>query len=387
MRIAILYDVIYPYSIGGGEKINWEIGRRLARRGHEVWQVSSRMWDGPADMDRDDMHFAGICRWLNTTNNLGNRAALQPFLFAAATFDYLRRHPFDVIICNAFPYLSCFTARLAGLTNPTPMTITWYEARGLRAWMRYAGLFGLFAAGLERLTARLGRFHNTISEFTEDRMIHQLGMPRDSIRIVPCGVDVAELRPSGPIAKRKEILYVGRVVKHKRVELLVDAFVALSHEFPDYTLKIIGPGAERPALEAKVRDSGLMARVRFVDTLVGAPLYDEFRQAKVFVLPSDQEGFGMVLIEAMAAGTPVIAKRAEFSAASTVIQHGENGLLFSTPAELILRLREVLTDDVRYGELVTHGHETAARYDWESVVIPCLERYLADVVQGTERCV
>lgn len=376
MKIAILYDVAYPYSIGGGEKINWELGRRLARRGHEVWTVSSHMWDGPAEFERDGMRYAGICRWLKTTNNLGNRSALQPFLFALAVFRFLRRARFDAVMCNAFPYLSCVAARFAAFFNPAALVITWYEARGWKAWWNYAGFLGLPAAVLERLTARLFPRHNTISDFTAERMTRLLGIPAERIQVVPCGVDVEEVRPGEPAVKKKEILYVGRVVKHKRVDTLMDAFFDLAQEFPDYNLKIVGPGAEREALQEKAQSAGMSSRVIFLDTLTGPPLYAEFQQAHVFVLPSDQEGFGMVLLEAMAAGTPVIAKKAEFSAVSSVIRHGENGLLFATRAELAEQIRILLTDRALYNKLLDGGCETAARYDWDTKIVPDMERHL-----------
>ncbi|MBM4153132.1 MAG: glycosyltransferase family 4 protein, partial [Kiritimatiellaceae bacterium] len=309
MKIAILYDVVYPKSIGGGEKINWEVGRRLADRGHEVWLVSSKMWDGPARMEQDGMVYAGICRWLKATNSLGNRSPLQPLLFAGAVFNFLRKEQFDAVLCNAFPYLSCFTACAAGWFRPVPLSITWYEARGWTAWWHHAGFLGLLAATLERMTVYTAKYHNTISNFTAERMHRKLGIPSASIALVPAGVNVAEIRPSGPVTKKKEILYVGRLVKHKRVDRLIDAFAQISKEFPDHIVRIIGPGSERPALESQVEALGLTGRVRFDGTVAADVLHDHFQCAQIFVLPSDQEGFGMVLIEAMAAGTPVLAQR------------------------------------------------------------------------------
>ncbi len=384
MKIAILYDVIYPQSIGGGEKINWEVGRRLAKRGHEVWLVSSKMWDGPDQMKQDGMLYTGICRWLKTTNNLGNRSPLQPLLFAAATFRFLKKERFDVVLCNAFPYLSCLTARAAGWFRPVPLTITWYEARGVKAWWKYAGFAGLPAAVLERMTAHTARHHNTISEFTAERMHRKLGIPPEQTAIIPCGVDVDDIRPAQPVTKRKEIVYIGRVVRHKRVDRLVDAFAQIAADFPEHTLRIVGPGGERPALELQAQKAGLAGRVQFTDTLTGDALYDAFRQAQIFVLPSDQEGFGMVLIESMAAGTPVLAQRAEFSAASSVITHGQNGLLFASVSEMAAQLRDVLTKPDLAAALTAGGQALADQYDWERVIIPAMEKYLFTIAAGRE---
>jgi glycosyltransferase involved in cell wall biosynthesis len=385
MKIAILYDVIYPQSIGGGEKINWEVGRRLAQRGHEVWLVSSKMWEGPAQMERDGMIYAGICRWLKTTNNLGNRSPLQPLLFAFAVFRFLRKERFDAVLCNAFPYLSCLTACAAGWFRPVPLSITWYEARGFKAWQKYAGLPGLLAALLERMTVHTARHHNTISGFTAERMHRDLGIPAEQISIVPAGVNVNEIRPSRPVTKNKEILYVGRLVRHKRVDRLVEAFAQIAADFPEHTLRIIGPGAERPALEEQVRKAGLASRVQFEGTLPVDLLHELFRKAQAFVLPSDQEGFGMVLIEAMAAGTPVLAQRAEFSAASSIITHGQSGLLFESVSELAVQLRNILSQPDLAASLVTGGQAEASRYDWDQVIVPTLEKYLSEVAADRKK--
>ncbi len=380
MKIAIIYDLAFPFTIGGGEKINWEVARRLAARGHDVCLVAPKMWEGPDVLERDGVRYVGTCRWLTALNNIGNRSPLQPFLFAASLLPYLRKNQFDVVACNAFPYLTCFTAKIAGWFNPAPMVINWYEARGLKAWTFYAGIFyGFFSSILEWFAARMSNFHNTISDYTADRMVKKLGIPREEIAVIPCGVDVTDVRPKTPVAKEKTLLYAGRMVRHKRVDRLIDAFAELAGEFPDYRLKLVGPGAEREALKQLAETKKLGDRIEFVDTLVGAPLYEEFQKASLFVLPSDQEGFGMVLIEAMAAQTPVIAKIAEFSAASTVIQSGENGLLFTTQAELVAAIRSVLSDAALRQRLVEGGEKTANSYDWETAIIPRMQQYLEAV--------
>jgi glycosyltransferase involved in cell wall biosynthesis len=162
----------------------------------------------------------------------------------------------------------------------------------------------------------------------------------------------------------------------------VEAFAQIAADFPEHTLRIVGPGGERPALELQAQKAGLAGRVQFTDTLTGDALYDAFRQAQVFVLPSDQEGFGMVLIESMAAGTPVLAQRAEFSAASSVITHGQNGLLFASVSELAAQLRDVLTKPELAAALTAGGQALADQYDWERVIIPAMEKYLFTIAAG-----
>ena len=102
-------------------------------------------------------------------------------------------------------------------------------------------------------------------------------------------------------------------------------------------------------------------------------LLREYAESKVFVLPSEQEGFGIVLVEAMAAGTPVIARDAANSAASSLVRHEENGLLVKDTNDMALALERLLSSDALYDSLVSGGLETAAKYDWSDALTPELE--------------
>lgn len=384
-KVALLYDVIYPWSIGGGEKIIWELARRLARRGHDVSILSSKMWSGERELTREGVRCVGICPWLSRSNNLGNRSILQPLLFAWSALVHLSRHRYDVVISNAFPYLPCFAARLAAGINPAPLAITWYEARGRHGWRQYAGnLLGECAALLERWTARLSRHNSTISDFTAKRMISLLGMSPDNVVVIPCGVDVAEFAPRSLIRPEQSLLYVGRMVRHKRIDLLIEAFSRVAREFPDLKLKLVGPGAERENLQQLATARGVADRVVFIDTLVGEPLQEEYRRSTAFVLPSEIEGFGMVLIEAMAAGIPVIARRSRHSAAASVITDGVNGLVFTELEDLVQAIRRLCRDPDLRAHLVAGGAETARRYDWDSTIVPQFESWFSDIVGRPE---
>lgn len=381
MKIAILYDVLYPFSIGGGEKTNWELARRLAARGHDVTLVSSRMWEGSPYIDRDGVRCAGVCRWLQRTNRLGNRSILQPVLFAVGTFRFLRKERFDVVVCCAFPYLAALAAKLALTFTQTPLALMWFEARGFAAWIKQAGpVLGTFAAFFERCTRFLSPFNQANSLFTSERMIRLLGMRPDSISVIHCGVDYAQMTAAAAIHKERLILTVSRLVPHKRVDTLLEAFNSIAPEFPGHTLCIVGSGVEYVKLLNKVRETGLQDRVHFMECVSDEVLQNLFGIAEVFVLPSEQEGFGMVLIEAMAAGASVIARRSELSAAQYVIENGRDGLLFDDTGGLAETLRKVLSDGNLSSALIKAGKAKAASNDWDTSIVPEFERWLTELV-------
>ncbi|GDX96183.1 hexosyltransferase [Planctomycetia bacterium] len=382
MKIAILYDVLYPFSIGGGERTNWELARRLVARGHEVTLVSSRMWAGRSDIEREGVRCVGVCRWHARANGLGNRSIAQPVLFAFGTFLFLRRENFDVVVCCAFPYLAALAAKAALAFTRTPLMLMWFEARGLAAWMRQAGpVLGACAAFFEKWASCLSSLNQANSSFTAGRMVRLLGMRPESITIIHCGVDNASLAALTENRKEPAILTVSRLVPHKRIDTLIRAFRNLAGEFPDLMLWIVGSGVERAALESEVRESRLVERVVFMEHVPEESLQRLLGTARVFVLPSEQEGFGMVLVEAMAAGVPVIARRSPLSAAQDIIEDGRDGLLFDSDEALVYLLRRVLTNDDLAATLIAAGKVKAAENDWDGSIVPAFEAWMASATR------
>lgn len=331
MKIAFVYDVLYPYTIGGGDKLIWELAKRFAAKGHVVHMITSKIWEGENEMLVEGVHIKGVCPWKPVPNNLGDRTFLHLIRFTLGVFIHLLTNRFDIVYCSAFPYISCFAAKAAGIFKPRRLVITWFEARGWNAWIKHAGFFfGAIASLLEIMTARLAGRNTAISELTADRMQRFLGMQRKYIEVIPCGVDTSLFHPDKSFKKEKTILFVGRVIRHKRVTLLVESYSEVIKEYPDYILKIVGVGSEKDNVISLAQRLGLDGKIAFVDELSEPALIDEFKKASVFVLPSDQEGFGIVVIEAMASGTPVITSDTPLSAPAFFITDHKDGLLFKT---------------------------------------------------------
>jgi glycosyltransferase involved in cell wall biosynthesis len=147
------------------------------------------------------------------------------------------------------------------------------------------------------------------------RKIHQhYRTPLDRIDIVPEGIDVGAWRAAlatipARTDDRPTVLCVARHYPRKRITDLVAAIVSLQRYLPDVQLRIVGDGPERANLEAQARALGLR-NVAFVGSLPDAELKREYAHADVFCLPSTQEGFGIVFLEAMVAGLPIVSTTA-----------------------------------------------------------------------------
>ena len=376
MKIAFIYDAVYPFLKGGGEKRYWEIGTRLAAQGHDVTLVCIQAWEGPPDRKEGGISYVGVCPPMSLFTPSGKRALKPPFAFASGVYRHLRDTPYDLVDCCSFPLVSCLAARRA-LPKRVPLVITWFEVRDLAGWVRYTGVAGLLAYGLQQWTARLTRHHIAISKFTQHHALLRLGIPAERCAVIPCGVNVAEYAPPATAGVRNRLLCVGRLVRHKQVDWLIRAFQAIAGEFPDLVLTIVGTGPEEAGLRQQAGQTGLGGRIEFKGLVSQAELVDTYRSARAFVLPSEQEGFGMVLVEAMAAGAPVLALKAERSAATEIVEHEQTGLVFSSEVDLVKTLRRLLGDLALQRRLAAAGLARASEYDWDRSVAPAAGAYYA----------
>lgn len=193
-----------------------------------------------------------------------------------------------------------------------------------------------FESGMTRLTmslqARCERLHVhraaqvlVTSGYSAERAREFYGLA-SLPRVVPELIDLAEWRrllerSAAPAEGRGfRVLYTGRLYRRKRVDVLVRAAAALRERIPGLAVRIVGDGPCAPELHRLSRDLKMAGTVQWLGHISREELVAEYRRADVFTLPSVQEGFGIVLLEAMAAGKPIVAARA--GAIPEVIPHG-----------------------------------------------------------------
>lgn len=234
---------------------------------------------------------------------------------------------------------------------------------------------------LERHNARRAPLVLTTSAYCRRQIGAHYGVPPARVRLVPEGIDLPRwqrllVAPGGPAREPQTILCVARQYPRKHVADLLHAFAPLAPRFPGARLVLIGDGPEHPRLQALATRLSLGGVALLLGPL---PSDDEvatwYRRAGIFCLPSVQEGFGIVFLEAMAAGLPIVATSA--AAIPEVVPHGQVGALVP-PGDiraLTAALAELLDRPALRAAYGAFGQQHVLQYDWASVA----EQFLAAV--------
>jgi glycosyltransferase involved in cell wall biosynthesis len=373
MKIAFVYDVIYPYVKGGVEKRIHELATRLSARGHDVHIIGMKYWEGADSQKKDGVTLHGVFPSRELYAD-GRRTIREAIYFSSRLIPFLMREKFDIIDCQQFPYFPCFSVKLVSVLKKMPFVITWHEVWG-DYWYEYLGWKGVFGKTTEGLVSGLTPNISAVSGITAANL-RRLGV-RSEIAVFPNGIDTVRVRTLSPAPHSSDIIFVGRLMKEKHVDVLVQAFATLLPEKPGLTLVILGEGPEREAIRFLIRDRGIVDRVLlkpFVDT------HDEvislMKSSHVCVIPSTREGFGIAALEALACGLPVVTVDHPDNAIRDLISE-ETGFLSSlTVEDLAGNIRCALS---RYPAMKTACIRSAEFYDWDTVVIR-LERYYQSVL-------
>ena len=363
MKIAQVRDTLYPHTKGGAQKRVWEISTRLADRGHDVHIFGMKYWDGEDVIVKDDVYLHGVCEPQELF--VGGRRSIK----AAIYFSYkvlfpLLKEDFDVIVCDNEPYFHCFSGKIYSLVKKTPLVITWLEVWD-DYWYGYMGRMGIFGKVVEKITAHLADTNIAISERTK-RDLENIGVKRE-VKAIPIGTDFKKIERIKELGERSDIIFAGRLIKEKNVDVLIKAIEMVRQKIPDIKCIIIGDGPEKRNLERLVRDLEMEDNVKFTGFLDS---HDEvisyMKSSKIFVLPSTREGFGIVALEANACGLPVVTVNHIRNAASDLIKNDENGYVCELSEEDIAG--KILMGMDRRADMKRRCIESAKRYDWGEIV-------------------
>lgn len=369
MKIAFVYDAIYPYRIGGVEKRIYELSIRLAARGHEIHIYGLKDWDGPATFIKNKLYYHGLGQPRPFYTH-GRRSIGEACYFGWKVLVPLLKEHFDIIDCQNFPYFSCFSAACAARIRGSRLVITWHEV-WKEYWTEYLGVLGYPGSIIERLTSHLSCALVAVSDLTKkDLMSIRNGA---NITVIPNGIDYQHITVIRASEISSDIIFFGRLIKEKNVDLLIRAMVLVRKELPKTRCIIVGEGPQREYLQHMVEECNLNDTITFTGFLEN---HDDviavMKASKVYASPSTREGFGIAALEAMACGLPVVTVAAPKNAVKDLVT-GTSGITCDPSPE---SFANAVISCLRNRDLMTgHCQVLAQGYGWERIVDTTVDFY------------
>ncbi len=354
MKIGLVTPYIYPLPGGVNAHVE-ELYQNLVVRGHDVRIISST--HGPQKSSEGDIIRLGYGWSVPTNGSVGTLTVSHRY--GQLVQEMLDREHFDLLHFHEpfVPFLSLELLRFS-----TSVNVATFHA--------YSGQSLSYEFGKRMLQRFARRLHGRIAVSAAARHFIGRYFPGD-YKVIPNGVDLRDYRSVAPFARWRDgtlnILYIGRFENRKGAMYLLKAYRQLRREGLDCRLLMIGAGPQ----EREVRRYVATRRLQGVELLGRVSDADKVRAlatADVFVSPATgQESFGIVLLEAMAAGAPIVCS--DIHGYKGVVRRGEQALLVPPKevAPLTAAIGTVLRDPAMRARMGAAGRERAVQFGWENI--------------------
>ena len=335
VRIAVVYDCLFPYTHGGGERWYRRLAEGYQEAGADVTYLTRRQWDDePPELP--GIRVVAVSGRSDLYDDDGRRHLLPAVWFGFGLFRWLVQHrgDFDVVQLANFPFWSIPAVRAALVGTDTRVVVDWFEIWSRPYWQSYAGrLVGLIGYQVQRLCLRLSPEIIVLSRSNAARL---RGTGHAAAPIVLAGLLPSATTSTGvpePADEEKApyVLFAGRHVLDKGVDLLPEAFAAIRAREPGLRFVIAGDGPLRPRVMEECRRHGLSDVVDVPGWVTDEELEHLIAGAACVVAPSRREGYGFMPVDAMGKGTPVVTTAFEENLAVDNIEPGRNGFVASPP--------------------------------------------------------
>jgi phosphatidylinositol alpha-mannosyltransferase len=375
MKIALVspYDFAYP---GGVTHHICHLAEHFTRMGHGV-KIIAPASKGVSNLV-DKFIPVGKPRPIPVSGSIA-RITISPWL-SSRIKAILNREEFDIIHLHEplMPMLCTTVLRLSRTTN-----IGTFHASGARSWYNYGSPLAklLLKKWFRKLNGKIA-----VSELAMNCVSKHFP---EYYHIIPNGIDLKHFSPDvSPFDEfcdgKLNILFVGRLEKRKGLNYLLKSYQQVKQEIPDSRLIIVGPGTRLRRKYEKQVKRGILEDVVFI----GYASYDDlpryYKTADVFCAPATGfESFGIILLEAMAIGKPIVASNVEGYA--SLITHGVEGYLVPPrdEKELARSLISLLRDESLRQKMGAKGQLKAREYAWEDIAQRLLDYYASVLGEST----
>ncbi|MCX8168619.1 MAG: glycosyltransferase family 4 protein [Candidatus Methanomethylicia archaeon] len=355
MKIALCSDYFYP-KIGGITVHIENLAKALESRGHEVFIVTKM-----ANFD-DSIHGLKVIR----VKSLFRSSQTLDIPYTDELLNIFKIEKPNIIhVHHAFSPISLFSLAIGKklkiktiLTNHSIQFL--YDVSYLWKPFSYI-LFPLtqYINYADKIIAVSKAAATFISHFTDK-----------NVEVIPNGVNVLDFAPKTKIFDGKSILFVGRLVYRKGIHRLLNIMLNVVKENSEARLVIVGSGYLSSTIKLAVKTLKLQENVILKGKLSKNELIEEYRRANVFILPSVfGESFGIVLLEAMASKTPIVAIAQ--GGVKEIIKNGETGLLVEEKnkvKKLAENINLLLKDKTLSEKIALNAFREVQKYDWNTLI-------------------
>jgi len=350
VRVCLVYDCLFPHTVGGAERWYRNLAERLAADGHQVSYLTLRQWPRGADPGVPGVRVVAVGPRLGLYTASGRRRVGPPLAFGLGVFAHLARRggDYDVVHTASFPYFGLLAAGALRRRRRYRLVVDWHELWTHEYWRDYLGRAGGWLGWrVQRACARIPQRAFCFSR------LHAARLEREGVRgpvtvlrgqYVPNAAPQVEPYGELPELAEPAVVFAGRHIPEKRVQAILPALALARETAPELRAELYGDGPERDRVLELVRSLGLGSAVDVPGFVDHGRVDAALRRALCLVLPSRREGYGLVVVEASAVGTPSVVVAGPDNAATELIEEGVNGVVAPSAsaadlAAAILRVR------------------------------------------------
>lgn len=276
------------------------------------------------------------------------------------------KQDFDVVQGNNF--VTYLPAYLIGKLRNKP-TVAWYADVFLGSWIKLMGfLAGIIGEMAERISLKLSWDKIiALSNSTKQKLIIQ-GIPAKKVEVAYAGVDIDFFNSvNTKKSKTFQICTVSRLVSYKRIDLLIKALSIIKAKNSQVKLVIVGEGPEKASLKKLAKDLEVDNLTDWRSNISREELAKTLKSSHLFCLPSEVEGFGMVVLESGCCGLPYIIS--DIPVLLEITKDARGGLVFRRGDEndLSEKILDLIEDDKKRNQLSKEAYKLASSYSWDKI--------------------
>jgi glycosyltransferase involved in cell wall biosynthesis len=343
MRVCLVYDCLFPYTVGGAERWYRNLAERLASAGHEVTYLTLRQWDRGVDPTVAGVDVRPVGPRMALYARPGRRRILPPLVFGLGVLWHLLRHGrrYDVVHTASFPYFSLLAAGLVRPLADYRLLVDWHELWSRQYWREYLGrIGGPIGWGVQWLCIHIPQRAFCFSGLYAARL--QAEGVAGEVTLLP-GEYEGSMAARPNLEPEPLVVFAGRHIPEKQVPSIVPAIALARERLPPLRAVILGDGPDFQKVKRLISELELDGAIDLPGFVPTGEVERCMQRALCLMLPSRREGYGMVVIEAAAFGTPSVVVAGPDNAAVELVSNAENGYVVPSPspaelADAIIRI-------------------------------------------------